>query len=73
MNHGFFLTKRAALMDAHQRLIIGEIIEAEATKMVKRTTLELNGKSTNTVHIDCDCILNNNTYMFYINHISICS
>ncbi|CAF0730660.1 unnamed protein product [Adineta steineri] len=52
INYGFCLTKRAALMDAHQRLIVGEIIEAEATKMVKRTTLELNGKSTNTVHVE---------------------
>ncbi|CAF0817706.1 unnamed protein product [Adineta steineri] len=42
INYGFCLTKRAALMDAHQRLVVGEIIEAEATKMIKRTTLELN-------------------------------
>jgi acyl-CoA reductase-like NAD-dependent aldehyde dehydrogenase len=31
----------------------------EAAKMVKRTTLELGGKSPNIVFADCDRMLNN--------------
>jgi len=33
---------------------VGKIIGQEAAKMVKRTTLELGGKSPNIVFADCD-------------------
>ena len=33
---------------------VGKIIGAEAAKLVKRTTLELGGKSPNLVFADCD-------------------
>ncbi len=41
---------------------VGKIIGIEAAKMVKRTTLELGGKSPNIVFADCDRMLNQNSY-----------
>ncbi len=37
---------------------VGKIIGMEAAKMVKRTTLELGGKSPNIVFADCDRMSN---------------
>ncbi len=37
---------------------VGKIIGAEAAKLVKRTTLELGGKSPNIVFADCDRMSN---------------
>lgn len=37
---------------------VGKLIGIEAAKMVKRTTLELGGKSPNIVFADCDRMSN---------------
>ncbi len=44
---------------------MGKIIGAEAAKLVKRTTLELGGKSPNIVFADCDRMFNNNKKIIY--------
>jgi acyl-CoA reductase-like NAD-dependent aldehyde dehydrogenase len=47
---------------------VGKLIGVEAAKMVKRTTLELGGKSPNIVFADCDRMLNN-SFTDYIHYI----
>ena len=44
---------------------VGKIIGAEAAKLVKRTTLELGGKSPNIVFADADRMLISNKHNLY--------
>jgi acyl-CoA reductase-like NAD-dependent aldehyde dehydrogenase len=46
---------------------VGKIIGAEAAKLVKRTTLELGGKSPNIVFADCDRMYPRETRRFVSN------